>query len=316
VKSVALLDDDDRAAFTAAFGPRAAFDAPLAPLTWWKIGGPADVLLDVTTTVELALVLRRVFRRRLPLFVLGAGSNLLVGDGGMRGIVVRLNGDFARLDVRADDAGVIVEAGASASLPALCAQVASLGGEGVDGLAGIPATIGGAIRMNAGTDREIGEFAQHVMVQTPAKPEPHAIPVGWHYRHTSIPDDALVAHATLRFGPGDPARIRERLQARLVRRKATQPVAIPNSGSCFRNPPGDSAGRLIEAAGAKGWREGGAEVSGVHANFIVNTGRASARDVATLLARVRGAVAEKFGVELQLEVHLAGEFTETASCPV
>jgi UDP-N-acetylmuramate dehydrogenase len=197
----------------------------------------------------------------------------------------------------------------------LCTKVAGLGGLGVDGLAGIPATVGGSIRMNAGTDREIGEFAQAVVVQTPARPNPHTIDVGWRYRHTTIPRDAIVAHTTLRFERGDPKAVRERLQSRLVRRKGTQPVAIPNSGSCFRNPEGDHAGRLIEAVGAKGWREGGAEVSDLHANFIVNTGGASARDVATLLVRVRRAVQEQFGVELQLEVHLVGEFVDT-ECPV
>jgi UDP-N-acetylmuramate dehydrogenase len=315
VKTAAVLNEDDRAALRAHFNDRARFDAPLAPYTWWRIGGPADVLIDVSTTDELAFVLRRVFQRRLPMFVLGSGSNLLVGDGGIRGIVLRLEGDFAALAVRAEDGAVIAEAGGSASLPALCTKVATLGGIGVDGLVGIPATVGGSIRMNAGTDREIGEFAQSVVVQTPAKPNPHVIDVGWRYRHTTIPRDAIVAHTTLRFERGEPKEVRERLQSRLVRRKATQPVAIPNSGSCFRNPEGDYAGRLIEAVGAKGWREGGAEVSGLHANFIVNTGDASARDVTMLLVRVRRAVQERFGVELQLEVHLVGEFIDT-ECPV
>ncbi|HEX3462781.1 MAG TPA: UDP-N-acetylmuramate dehydrogenase, partial [Candidatus Elarobacter sp.] len=286
MKSVALLNDADRDALRATFSDRARFDEPLAPYTWWKIGGPADALIDVRTEAELATVLQRVFKRRLPMFVLGSGSNLLVGDGGIRGIVLRLEGDFTALSVTADDAEVTVEAGGSASLPALCTKVATLGGIGVDGLAGIPATVGGSIRMNAGTDREIGEFAREVIVQTPARPDPHAIDVAWRYRQTTIPRDAIVSRTTLRFERGDPKTVRERLQSRLVRRKATQPVAIPNSGSCFRNPEGDHAGRLIEAVGAKGWREGAAEVSDLHANFIVNTGGASARDVATLLARV------------------------------
>ncbi|MBV8371566.1 MAG: UDP-N-acetylmuramate dehydrogenase [Candidatus Eremiobacteraeota bacterium] len=314
MKPIGLLDESDRAVLRERFGERARFDEPLAPFTWWKIGGPADALLDVETTDELAFVLRRVFKRRLPMFVLGSGSNLLVGDGGIRGIVLRLEGEFARLEVRVEDGVVVVEAGGSASLPVVCTKVASLGGVGVDGLAGIPATVGGSIRMNAGTDREIGEFAREVVVQTPARPDPHPIDVAWRYRQTTIPRDAIVARTTLRFERGEPAAVRERLQSRLVRRKATQPVAIPNSGSCFRNPEGDFAARLIEAAGAKGWREGGAEVSGLHANFIVNTGGASARDVATLLARVRRAVEERFGVDLQLEVHLVGEFTDT-ECP-
>ncbi len=312
MKTVPLLDDTDRAALHARFGDRARFDEPLGPHTWWKIGGPADALIEARTTDELAFALRRVFKRRLPMFVLGSGSNLLVGDGGIRGVVLRLEGDFAALDVREEHDAIVAQAGGSASLATLCTKVASLGGAGVDGLAGIPATVGGSIRMNAGTDREIGEFARDVVVQTPSRPEPHAIDVGWRYRETSIPRDAIVSRGTLRFERGEPKAVRERLQARLVRRKATQPVAIPNSGSCFRNPVGDYAGRLIEAAGAKGWREGGAEVSGLHANFIVNSGGASARDVATLLARVRRAVDERFGVELQLEVHLVGEFTDVA----
>ena len=314
MKSVALLNDDDRTALRATFTERARFDEPLAPYTWWKIGGPADALIDVRTEAELATVLRRVFKRRLPMFVLGSGSNLLVGDGGIRGIVLRLEGDFTALSVAATDAEVTAEAGGSASLPALCTKVATLGGVGVDGLAGIPATVGGSIRMNAGTDREIGEFAREVIVQTPARPDPHAIDVAWRYRQTTIPRDAIVSRTTLRFERGDPKTVRERLQSRLVRRKATQPVAIPNSGSCFRNPEGDYAGRLIEAVGAKGWREGAAEVSDLHAKFIVNTGGASARDVATLLARVRRAVEERFGVDLHLEVHLVGEFVDSA-CP-
>lgn len=311
MKTVPLLDDDDRAALRDRFAERVHFDEPLAPFTWWRIGGPADAMIDVATSDELAFVLRHVFRRRLPMFVLGSGSNLLVGDGGIRGLVLRLDGEFAGLDVCADGDAIVAEAGGSASLPTLCTRVATLGGTGVDGLAGIPATVGGAIRMNAGTDREIGEFARTVVVQTPSRPEPHPIDVGWQYRQTSIPRDAIVTRTTLRFECGDPAAVRERLQTRLVRRKATQPVALPNSGSCFRNPPADHAGRLIEALGAKGWREGGAEVSTLHANFIVNTGGASARDVATLLARVRRAVQERFGVDLHLEVHLVGEFVDT-----
>jgi UDP-N-acetylmuramate dehydrogenase len=199
VKTAAVLDDADRDALRERFGERARFDEPLAPHTWWKIGGPADALVDVATTEDLAFVLRRVFKRRLPMFVLGSGSNLLVGDGGIRGIVLRLEGEFTALDVRADDGAVIAEAGGSASLPALCTKVASLGGIGVDGLAGIPATVGGSIRMNAGTDREIGEFATEVVVQTPSRPDPHAIDVGWRYRETSIPRDAIVARSVLRF---------------------------------------------------------------------------------------------------------------------
>ena len=132
--------------------------------------------------------------------------------------------------------------------------------------------------------------------------------MGFSYRQPTLPRDAIVAGVTLAFECGDPAAVRARTQDRLVRRKATQPVAVPNAGSCFRNPPGDRAGRLIEAAGAKGWRAGGAEVSSLHANFIINVGGAKALDVSSLLARVHRAVDDAFGIDLHLEVHLVGEF--------
>jgi UDP-N-acetylmuramate dehydrogenase len=305
---VTLLADDDRAALTARFEERVRFDAPLAPATWWKIGGPADAAIAANTTADVSFVLQWCLRHKLPCFVLGAGSNLLVGDGGMRGLVVHLGGDYDALDVRREDGTVVVRAGASASLPQLVAQAASLGAEGIDGLAGIPATVGGAVRMNAGTDREIGEFVREVRVQTPAHPQPAPQWVGFSYRQTTLAREAIVADVTLTFPCGDPAAVRARTQDRLVRRKATQPVAVPNAGSCFRNPPGDRAGRLIEAVGAKGWRSGGAEVSKLHANFIINVGGAKALDVSSLLARVHRAVDEEFGIDLHLEVHLVGEF--------
>ena len=303
-----LLADDDRSLLAGRFAERVRFDAALAPATWWKIGGPADALIAVESTADLAFVLGWSFRRKLPCFVLGAGSNLLVGDGGMRGLVLQLGGSYDALDVRVEDGQVVARAGAGASLPQLVAQAATLGAEGVDGLAGIPATVGGALRMNAGTDREIGEFVREVRVQTPTHPQPAPVWVGFSYRQTTLARDAIVADVTLAFPCGDPAEVRSRTQDRLVRRKATQPVAVPNAGSCFRNPPGDRAGRLIEAAGAKGWSCGGAEVSQLHANFIVNVGGAKALDVSTLLARVHRAVDAAFGIDLHLEVHLVGEF--------
>jgi UDP-N-acetylmuramate dehydrogenase len=302
------VGDAERAALTEILGERVRFDEPLAPYTSWKIGGPADAFARVQSEAELAAILRLIFRRALPWFVLGSGSNLLVGDGGIRGIVLQLGGSFAAIDVARDGACVVVRAGASAGMPLVVAQAASAGARGVGSLAGIPGSVGGALRMNAGTDREFGEFVRDVFVQTPAKPDAHAVSPQYFYRHTTLARDAVVASVTLAFEAADPADVREELQGRLVRRKATQPLQFPNAGSCFRNPPGDKAGRLIEAAGAKGWREGGAEVSPLHANFIVNRGDATAADVATLLARVRRAVVDRFDVELELEVHFVGAF--------
>ncbi len=307
-----LLNDDDRAQLREIFTGRAAFDAPLGPYTSWKVGGPADALLLVESEAELAAAMRLCFKRRLPWFVLGAGSNVLIGDGGMRGIVARLGVGFTAIDARIEGDRVIVEAGAAANMALVTAKAASLGAIGIGSLSGIPGTVGGSLRMNAGTDREMGDFVREVWVQSPAKPDPHPITVQYYYRHTTLARDAVVSRVTLSFERGDPKQVRGEMQTRLVRRKSTQPIALPNAGSCFRNPEGDKAARLIEAAGAKGWRVGGAEVSHLHANFINNTGGASARDVASLLARVRRAVREQFGVELQLEVHLVGVFIDEA----
>ncbi len=310
-KAVAsLLRDEDRVVLREIFGERVRFDEPLGQYTSWKIGGPADALAVVEREEELAAAMRLCFKRRVPWFVIGSGSNVLVGDGGMRGIVVRLGGAFAEIAARADGDEVVVEAGASAGMAAVTAKAATLGAMGIGSLAGIPGSVGGSLRMNAGTDREMGDFVRSVWVQSPAKPDPHAITVQYFYRHTTLARDAVVSRVTLAFERGDPKTVREEMQARLVRRKSTQPIALPNAGSCFRNPEGDKAARLIEAAGAKGWRVGGAEVSPLHANFINNVGGATARDAATLLARVRRAVHEQFGVELQLEVHLVGVFID------
>jgi UDP-N-acetylmuramate dehydrogenase len=305
-----LLRDGDRETLSGIFGERARFDEPLAPFTSWKIGGPADAFVVAERENELAALMRFCFKRKLPWWVIGSGSNVLVGDGGMRGIVIRLSGAFADVAVRVEDERVVVDAGASAGMAAVTAKAASAGAAGIGSLAGIPGTVGGSLRMNAGTDKEMGDFVRDVLVQSPGKPEPHSIAVQYFYRHSTLARDAVVSRVTMNFAKGDPRAVREEMQSRLVRRKNTQPIALPNAGSCFRNPEGDKAARLIEAAGAKGWREGDAEVSPLHANFINNVGTATAKDVATLLARVRNAVHERFGVELQLEVHLVGVFVD------
>ena len=304
-----LLLDDDRETLRGLCGEAVLFDEPLARYTSWKIGGPADAWITVESESRLCNIMRLCARRRLPWFVLGSGSNLLVGDGGIRGLVLRLAGDFTRVVVKHQNGVVDVDAGASAAMSQLTAKAASAGAAGVASLAGIPGSVGGSLRMNAGTDREIGDFVREVWVQSPGKPEPRAVTLQYYYRHTSLAADAIVSRVALQFERGDPAAVRSEMQAKLVRRKRTQPIALPNAGSCFRNPPNDSAARLIEACGAKGWREGGAEVSPLHANFVNNVRNAKAKDVAVLLARVHRAVLDRFGIDLQLEVHLVGVFT-------
>jgi UDP-N-acetylmuramate dehydrogenase len=305
-----LLEASDRDTLASIFGERVRFDEPLAAYTSWKIGGPADALATAHDAGELAQLLHFCLRRRLPWWIVGAGSNVLVGDGGVRGIVVRLAGEFAAARVVSDAMRVSVEAGGSADMALVTAKAASAGAVGIGSLAGIPGTVGGSLRMNAGTDREIGEFVREVWVQSPSRPEPHAVSARYLYRHSTLQRDVVVSRVVLEFERSSARDVRAEMQTRLVRRKKTQPIALPNAGSCFRNPDGDKAARLIEAAGAKGWREGGAEVSALHANFINNLGAATAKDVATLLARVRRAVRDRWNVELQLEVHLVGVFID------
>jgi len=305
-----LLNASDRETLRDIFGDRVRFDEPLAPYTSWKIGGPADAFVTVQDEAELAQLMRFCLQRRMFWWTLGGGSNVLIGDGGVRGVVVRLAGAFAAVDVRVERDEVIVEAGGSADMALVTAKAASAGAGGIDSLAGIPGTVGGSLRMNAGTDREIGEFVRTVWVQSPSRPEPHAVSVRYLYRSSTLRRDVVVSRVTLGFVRGNVRDVRGEMQTRLVRRKKTQPIALPNAGSCFRNPAGEKAARLIEAVGAKGWREGGAEVSPLHANFINNVGGATAKDVATLLARVRRAVNDRWGIELQLEVHLVGVFID------
>jgi UDP-N-acetylmuramate dehydrogenase len=305
-----ILQAQDRRALGELFGDRARFDEPLAQYTSWKIGGPADVLVTANDEAELAQLLRFCLRRKMAWWILGGGSNVLVGDGGVRGIVVRLAGEFTAVKVRKERDEVIADAGGSAGMALVTAKAASAGALRIDSLAGIPGTVGGSLRMNAGTDHEIGEFVRQVWVQSPSRPEPHPVSARYLYRHSTLERDVIVSRVTLAFAHSSAGEVREQMQTRLVKRKATQPIALPNAGSCFRNPQGDKAARLIEAAGAKGWREGGAEVSRLHANFINNVGGATAKDVATLLARVRRAVRDRWGVELQLEVHLVGVFVD------
>ncbi|HEY6449437.1 MAG TPA: UDP-N-acetylmuramate dehydrogenase [Candidatus Cybelea sp.] len=305
-----LLEESDRRSLRDIFGERVLFDEPLARYTSWKIGGPADAYATVHDWTELAHLMRFCLRRRMAWWIIGAGSNVLVGDGGVRGAVIRLAGEFAAAQVRIDDGRVIVDAGGSADMALVTAKAASAGAVGIGSLAGIPGTVGGSLRMNAGTDREIGEFVREVWVQSPSRPQPHRASVRYLYRYSTLERDVVVSRVVLEFASSNSLEVRSEMQTRLVKRKKTQPIALPNAGSCFRNPPGDKAARLIEFAGAKGWREGGAEVSTLHANFINNLGGATAKDVATLLARVRRAVWDRSNVELQLEVHLVGVFID------
>ncbi len=296
-----------RRALEALLADRVRFDVPMARLTSLGVGGPADAVADPADRRELAGLLGLLHRFRLPCLLLGRGFNVLVLDGGIEGVVLRL-GRFRLLEER--PGGLLrAEAGVShAQLTRFCV------GRGLAGLefgAGIPGTLGGWLAMNAGIgSREVVDVVHEVEVMSPTgRQRSHLGRDRLRFRYRALrglaPGSVLVS-ALLRVRPADPAAVRAEVERLLARRAATQPLDVPSCGSVFENPPGDFAGRLIEAAGLKGEREGGAEISSVHANFIVNRGGATARDVLTLIERARRQIAERASIALRTEVRIVG----------
>jgi UDP-N-acetylmuramate dehydrogenase len=278
---------------------------PMSRHTVWAVGGPADYFFAPADEADLAAWLVEA-AHDVPVFWLGLGSNLLVRDGGIEGVVVSTNGAFNEL-ARVGDTSVRVDAGVP------CAKVARLLGKaglrGGEFLAGIPGTMGGALAMNAGAHG--GETWDVVSrVRTVARDgqlawrEPAEFDVS--YRSATSTRDEWFVGCELKLSPSDPQSVQSDIKKLLAHRAATQPTGQRSCGSVFRNPPGDFAGRLVEAAGLKGERRGQAVVSPKHANFIVNEGGASAADVESLIEFVKLTVSKKFNVELHREVHVVG----------
>ncbi|MCB9741106.1 MAG: UDP-N-acetylmuramate dehydrogenase [Alphaproteobacteria bacterium] len=285
-------------------------DAPLQRLAYWRVGGPAQWLVEVSTLEQLQGVMR-LAGEGLPVTVLGKGSNALISDAGVPGAVLRLRGALAGLELD----GPRALAGAGLLLTVLIKRLDDAGLAGAEPFAGVPGTVGGAVVMNAGT--RLGEAKDLVESVTVALPggalrELSAEALQFAYRHATLPPGAVVALARLRLSEEDVEARREARQDLLERRKATQPLNLPSCGSTFTNPPGDYAGRLIEAAGLKGHRVGGASISEKHANFIVNHGEATAEDIRALIALARVTVRERFGVWMQPEVRLLGAWSPDA----
>jgi UDP-N-acetylmuramate dehydrogenase len=283
---------------------------PMLKHVSWRAGGPVARAYFPADLDDLAVFLRAL-RHDEPLLFVGLGSNLLVRDGGYPGTVIFTHGKLSTL--RLDDDGLIyAEAGVAS--PKAARFAANHGLAGAEFLAGIPGTIGGALAMNAGCyGGETWNYVERVLMldRHGARIERSAKDFAIGYRHAglqSVTDEWFVA-AWLRFPAGDSQQSRERIQSLLERRIATQPLQQPNAGSVFRNPPGDHAARLIEAAGLKGFALGGAQVSEKHANFIVNPdNKATAGEIEMLIGQVQAAVKDKFGVELVREVRIVGEY--------
>jgi len=279
---------------------------PMSSHTSWRIGGPADVFVDPADIEDLRLTVYYAYRQGIPLTVIGAGTNLLVSEEGIRGIVVKVGHGLGRISTVGNE----IVAGGGAKLAGVAVTARDTGLGGVEFSAGIPGTVGGAVIMNAGANgssistlvREVTLLDFTGVFSRKSKEEMH-----FGYRTSILQrEPAIVVEVCFSCHPRNKKAIREEMEKYIARRRLTQPLGLPSAGSVFKNPPGDSAGRLIEAAGLKGLRFGDAQVSGVHANFIVNLGAASARDVLALIDRVREAVYGRFGVELQLEVKVVG----------
>ncbi len=279
---------------------------PMARHTTWRVGGPAQHYYEPADIDDLASLLHRLGGSE-PLFWLGLGSNLLVRDGGIRGTVINITNRLCGMERLGGDR-IWVEAGATcAAVARFCARERLAGAEF---LAGIPGTMGGALKMNAGAfGGETWRLVRQVEtvdvrgMQRERTPEEYRIG----YRSVEGPAQEWFTAAVLQLQSGEVERGQRRIRELLERRNASQPIGLANAGSVFRNPPGEHAARLIEAAGLKGERIGGAVVSEKHANFIINTGTASAADIEALIERVAALVLERHGVELQREVHIVGE---------
>lgn len=284
---------------------RLTANAPLAPLVWFKSGGAAQWLFEPKDADDLARFLAAL-EPGVPVMALGLGSNLIVRDGGVPGVVVRLGKAFA--GVAAIDATTLrCGGGASGILVSSTARDAGIAG--VEFLRSIPGTVGGFVRMNGGAyGRETADvlIECELVLRSGERRVLPAAALGYRYRHSALPADAVVIAATFRGSPGDPAAIQAEMDRIAAAREAAQPLRSRTGGSTFKNPPGEKAWALVDAAGCRGLRRGDAQVSEKHANFLLNLGHASSADIEALGEDVRARVKERRGVTLEWEIQRVG----------
>lgn len=295
----------------AAFGERIEFDAPLARYTAARIGGPADALLVVESADELVRAVTYFWEEDLPFLILGAGSNVLVSDRGVRGIVILNKARETKFFPENEPPQVWAESGAN--FGALARTAAGRGLAGLEWAAGIPGTVGGAVFGNAGAHG--GDMAGNlawadVLIRGRGRERWNTAQMEFDYRTSALkrsPGSAIVLAAQLNLFQAPQEDIQGRMDLYLSQRKKTQPPGA-SMGSMFKNPPGDYSGRLIDAAGLKGTSVGDAEISSLHGNFFINRGSARASDVRALIELAHSTVADKFGIDLELEIELLGEW--------
>lgn len=280
-------------------------NAPLAPLTWFRVGGPAEVLFRPADAEDLAAFLA-VLPADVPVTVIGVGSNLLVRDGGVKGVVIRLGKGFSRIEVLP---GHRIRAGVGALDVAVARAAQEAGIAGLEFYRGIPGSIGGALRMNGGA---YGRETKDVLVEAIAidrRGGRHVLNnagMGYTYRHCSVAEDWIFVEAVFQGEAGDPDEIARRMDEITAAREASQPVRTRTGGSTFKNPEGQKSWQLIDAAGCRGLRRGGAQVSELHCNFLINTGTANAADLEDLGEEVRARVKAQSGISLEWEIRRIG----------
>src|SRR5262245_14650627 len=293
-------------------GAKVNISEPLARYTSMKVGGPADFFIEVENAAALTGVLKALNRYPTSFFLLGNGSNVLISDRGVRGAVIHLAGAFRQAEWQQEDEVVWVKVGAAVAVTQLVREAARKGCGGLEFAEGIPGTIGGALFMNAGAyGSEFEKVVDRVDGFT-REGEPVRLSrneMRFSYRDSHLPAGMVVTEVQLRLRQEDSVKVTSKVRELVTKRKSSQPSGYPNSGSMFRNPPGDFAGRLIEAAGLKGKQIGHAQISQRHGNFIVNLGGAKGEDVRQLMELARNEVRTRFGVELEPEVRLLGDWT-------
>jgi UDP-N-acetylmuramate dehydrogenase len=282
----------------------------MARHTTFRIGGPATFFVTCDTLSDLGAATGILGEHDIPWTVLGRGSNVLVSDEGYDGAVLVLGRDFRKHTVEDEH----LHAGGGVVLGSLVQEAYARGLTGLEFAVGIPGTVGGALAMNAGSrDDWIGSRVESVSVFRPGDGlvGVRGSEIAWQYRRSDLTQRGIVVEVRLKIEGGDRDTIRAAMDGSLRRRKSSQPLGMPSAGSVFVNPEGDSAGRLIESAGLKGARYGGAAVSHVHANFIVNEGGATANDVLVLMHRIITSVKDAYGIELKPEIRFLGTFDES-----
>ena len=293
---------------TVMAGKNISFDFPMAQLTTFRVGGLVDAIYEARQLKELSLVVAFLSKEGIPYLIVGGGSNLLIGDDGLEGMAILLRGPLASIEQERKDS-ICILAGAGLPIADLLSRCRGLGLGGIEFLAGIPGTVGGAVVMNAGAfGKEIGANVIKLEVITHLGDiiEQDEAQLKFLYRGLEMEKGDVVVRARIELKKESVEIVSKRISDYLKRRKKSQPLEYPSAGSVFKNPPGHYAGRLIEDAGLKGKRIGGAMISDKHANFIVNLGQAKARDILDLLLLAQQEVRKKRGVNLEPEIQVVG----------